>query len=676
MTTIEGPLGEEVPSGRPWRLTARASLASLSDVTQARIAFAAVVILAGVLYTWNLTVSGYANTYYSAAAQAASQSWSALFFGSLDAANFITIDKPPMATWLMGLSVRVFGLSSWSILLPEAIAGVATVAVLFATVRRSFGTAAATIAGVVMALTPAAVLIFRYNNPDALLMLLLVSAAWALSRGLDAGRVRWAVVAGVLVGLAFLTKYLQAYLVLPAFAAVWVVAAPISLRRRLAGLVAAGLAVIVSSGWWVAIVELIPAADRPFIGGSTTNSALELLLGYDGLGRLFGMSGPGGGRGPGGGGGGFGGEAGVLRLFNDQFGGQIGWFIPLAILSLAAGLWIHRRAARTDRRRAAYLLWGLWLGVHVLVFSFMSGIIHSYYAVALAPAIAALVGAGIVDLWRLRSRRIAAGVVLALGLGMSGWLSWQLLERTPGFAPSLGLVAMAVAVAAAVVVALPAQAVRAKLPAVALGLGLVALLAAPMAYAADTVGTAYTGGDPAAGPAVAGTGLGGGNGPVPGGGNGAAPGGGNGFVGRNGLGPGLAPGIGGSTGNARPGDGGAGPGDNVNQALVDYLLANQGSATWLVAADSANQASAIQLASGKPVMAMGGFSGSDPAPTLEQLQAYIRSGQLRYVVGGSGGPGGGGRGGAVTSARAAWLAEACSVVEIGGTTLYDCAGAA
>lgn len=666
MTTIEGPLGEELPARRTLPLIARSSLGSLSDVARARFAFAGVVIVAGLLYMWNLTVSGYANTYYSAAAQAASQSWSAFFFGSLDAANFITIDKPPLATWLMGLSVRVFGLSSWSILLPEAIAGVATVAVLFATVRRTFGTAAATIAGLVMALTPAAVLIFRYNNPDALLTLLLVSAAWALSRGLDAGRVRWAVAAGVLVGLAFLTKYLQAYLVLPAFAAVWLVAAPVSFQRRLAGLFASALAVVVSSGWWVAIVELIPATDRPFIGGSTTNSALELLLGYDGLGRLFGMAGPGGGRGPGGGGGGFGGEAGVLRLFNDQFGGQIGWFIPLAIVSLGAGLLIHRRAARTDRRRAAYLLWGLWFGVHAVVFSFMSGIIHSYYAVALAPAIAALVGAGVVDLWRLRSRRIAAGIVLALGLGVSGWLSWQLLQRTPEFAPGLGLAAMAVATTSAVVVALPPRAVRARLPAVALSLGLAALLAAPIAYAADTVSTAYSGGDPAAGPAVAGSGFGGASGP--------APVGGNVFIGRNGFPPGLAPGVGGTTGNPRPG-GGAGPGETVNDALVGYLVANQGSATWLVAADSANQAAAIQLASGRPVMAMGGFSGADPAPTLDQLQAYVRSGELRFVIGG-GGPGGGiGRLGSEASQRAAWLAQACSEVNVGGTTVYDCAGA-
>lgn len=225
---------------------------------------------------------------------------------------------------------------------------------------------------------------------------------------------------------------------------------------------------------------------------------------------------------------------------------------------------------------------------------------------------------------------------------------------------------MAVATASAVVVALPPRAVRARLPAVALSLGLAALLAAPIAYAADTVSTAYSGGDPAAGPAVAGSGFGGASGP--------APVGGNVFIGRNGFPPGLAPGVGGTTGNPRPG-GGAGPGETVNDALVGYLVANQGSATWLVAADSANQAAAIQLASGRPVMAMGGFSGADPAPTLDQLQAYVRSGELRFVIGG-GGPGGGiGRLGSEASQRAAWLAQACSEVNVGGTTVYDCAGA-
>jgi 4-amino-4-deoxy-L-arabinose transferase-like glycosyltransferase len=670
------------------------------------VAFGGVVGLAAFLYVWNLTVSGFANTYYSAAAQAASQSWSAFFFGSLDAANFITIDKPPFSTWIMGLSVRLFGLSPAAILLPEALAGVATVAVLFATVRRSFGAASATIAGLVMALTPGAVLMFRYNNPDAVLTLLLVIAAALLARGLEAGRIRWAVAAAVVVGLAFLTKYLQAYLVLPAFALVWLVAAPGSLRWRIAGLAASALSVVLASGWWVAIVELIPTGSRPFIGGSETDSAIDLLLGYDGLGRLFGAGGPGGGGG-GGGFGGFGGDPGLLRLFNDQFAGQVAWFLPLAAVGLAAGLWIHRRAGRTDRRLASYLLWGGWLVVHVLVFSLMSGIIHSYYTVALAPAIAALVGPGVVDLWQARSRSVAAGVILGAGLAVSGWLAWQILGRTPDFAPGLGPAVLAAAVLAGVVVALPfgrlgsigrgSRRVIVGLPVAALVVALAVLLAGPAAYAADTMAIAYAGGDPSAGPAVRGSGLGGfdaggrpslGNaGGVGDGGLGGAQPGSDDGPGPPGSLPGSPPtggdGPANGSGFGGSGDFGAGTGgptDRVSTALTDYLVANRGDATWLVAVNGANQAGAIQLQTGVPVMAMGGFSGSDPAPTLDELKAYVASGELRFVMGG-GGFGGGGFGGAGFGRDAsvsAWLADACSVVDLGsdaGTTLHDCAGA-
>ena len=223
------------------------------------------------------------------------------------------------------------------------------------------------------ALTPAAVLIFRYNNPDALLTLLLVASAYAFIRSLERGSLRWVTTAAILVGFGFLTKYLQAWFVLPAFALTWVVAAPGTLGRRIVGLAVAFVAVIAASGWWVAVMELIPAANRAYIGGSTNNSVLELLFGYDGLGRIFGQGGGGFG---GGGGGGFSGTPGLLRLFNAQLGGQVGWLLPLALVSIGIGLVARRRFARTDLKRAAYVMWGLWLAVHVIVFSFMSGIIR------------------------------------------------------------------------------------------------------------------------------------------------------------------------------------------------------------------------------------------------------------------------------------------------------------
>src|SRR5664279_4893475 len=407
-----------IPTWRPRPLVGLRAIARgrTDEPAWVRVAFVGLIALAALLYLWNLSVSGYANTYYSSAALAAGQSWSAFFFGSFDAANFITVDKPPAAIWLMGLSVRVFGLSSWSVLLPEALAGVATVGILFAAVRRSFGPVAAVIAGLVMALTPAAVLIFRFNNPDALLTLLLVASAWALLRAIEHGGLRWVTLAAACVGFAFLTKYLQAYLVLPGFALVYLVAANASFRRRIAGLGVAVVAVLLASGWWVAIVALIPAASRPFIGGSTTGSVLDLIFGYDGLGRIFGAAAGGTGNSTP-----FGGTAGLLRLFNDAWFGEIAWFIPPALASLGLGLWLRRRAGRTDRALAGYLLWGTWLVTTGLVFSYMSGTVHSYYAVALAPAIAALVGAGVAELWRLRARHWLGDAALGAGFVGTAW---------------------------------------------------------------------------------------------------------------------------------------------------------------------------------------------------------------------------------------------------------------
>jgi 4-amino-4-deoxy-L-arabinose transferase-like glycosyltransferase len=640
----------------------------LADAAWVRPAQLGVTGLAALLYLVNLTVSGFANTYYSAAALAASQSWSAWFFGSIDSANFITVDKPPLATMLMGLSVRLFGLDSWSILLPEALAGVATVAVLFVIVRRSFGPAAAVIAGLVMALTPAAVLIFRYNNPDALLTLLLVLTAGAFLRAVESGRTRWVVLAAVLVGLAFNTKYLQAYLVLPAFALTYLIAAPVGLRRRLAGLLFAAVAVLVSSGWWVLAVELIPASARPYIGGSDTNSALELLFGYDGLARIFGFlgGGPGGAAvgaaGGGGGGGGFSGAAGLLRLFNAQLGGQIAWLLPFSLVGLGTGLWARRRAPRIDRARAAYLMWGLWLLVNAIVFSFMSGIIHSYYVVAMAPAVAALVGAGAVELWGLRSRTRLGGLALGATILGSAALAWWLLDRTPDFAPGLGVVILIVGALVAVVVAVPAAPHRHRTQLAAAGLGLAVLLAGPAAYALDTMATAYGGGDPSAGPATAD----GSRGSFAGG----PPTGGQGDGQVRGTPPGGTAPVGGGTPGAGVGDGGGS--DGSDPALVAYLLANRGDATWIVATWSANGAGSIELASGQPVMAMGGFSGSDPAPTLDQLKTYVASGQLRYVLLGSGG----GMGGGSSSTISAWVTSVGTVVDYGGSagTLYDLSG--
>lgn len=622
-----------------------------------RLALPGLAALSAGLYLVNLTISGWANTYYALAAQAASQSWTALFFGSLDASNFVTLDKPPLAILPMAISVKLLGLDSFALLLPEALFGVGTVVVLYLAVRRSFGPEAGFLAGLIAAVTPVAVLIFRYDNPDALLTFLLVSAAWALGRGLESGRARWAILAATFVGLGFLTKYLQAYLVLPGFALAWFVAAPGSPRKRVATLVASLAAVLVSSGWWVAIVELIPAASRPYIGGSTNNSVLDLIFGYDGLGRIFGQGAGGGGIGAGPSGtAAFSGEPGLLRLFNDQLGGQVAWLLPAALLGLAAGvaglgsLVMRRRISRQDRRLAGYLLWGGWLLTHVLVFSFMSGIIHSYYAVALVPAIAALVGAGARELWVRRDRSVVARLTLAAGIAATGLLASLLLDRTPAFVPGLGIGILAIAGGTALVLALPPVELDRRLIRAAAAVALAAVLAGPVAYSAATIAQAHSGGDAAAGPV---------------------------------------------------GDGNAGQEPvATNTALVRYLLANQGSARWIVAVQGSQNAADIQLAAGQPVMSMGGFNGSDATPTLAQLQSDVATGELRFVYLGGGGPGGlggagfgrfgggpggfsrgpgfGGPGGSTNDAIASWVASSCTAVRISGSTargLYDCAGA-
>ena len=422
----------------------------------------------------------------------------------------------------------------------------------------------------------------------------------------------------------------------------------------------------------MAIVELLPAGSKPFIGGSTTGSVLDLIFGYDGLGRIFGASGPGGG---GAGGGGFSGEVGPLRLFNDQFFGEIAWLIPLALVCLAAGLWMRRWARRTDAGLAGYLLWGGWFVVTAIVFSYMSGIIHSYYAVALAPAIAALVGAGLVDLWSARARIWLGGIAVGLLCLGSAWFGSTLLDRTPSFDPGLGTVAIllaAVALLALVVASLPSLAENAAVRRLAVGaaaLGVCATLIAPAAYALATTGTAYGGGDPHPGPGTTG-GLGG----RPGGGPASASPTAASAVAAAGAATGLPGGL--------VGDGGGLGGSTSDTALLDYLVSNRGTATWIVAIDSAQEAGSIELATGLPVMAMGGFTGSDPTPTLAQLKSDIASGKLRFVIADSGGGfgrrrlGGGGRGGGDTGVGA-WVTSTCKTVSYGGSAaLYDCAGAA
>jgi 4-amino-4-deoxy-L-arabinose transferase-like glycosyltransferase len=648
-------------------------LGRTDEASWVRPSLLALLLLTGVLYIWGLGASGWGNAFYSAAAQAGSASWKAFFFGSSDAANSITVDKTPGALWVMALSARIFGVNAWSLLVPQALMGVASVGLLFATVKRWYGPAAGLIAGAVMALTPVAVLMFRFNNPDALLVLLMVAGAYATVRAIETGSTKWLVWAGVFVGFGFLTKMLQALLVVPAYALAYLFAGPPRLGKRIWQLLLAGLAIVVSAGWYIAIVELVPASARPYIGGSQNNSLLELTLGYNGLGRL---SGDETGSVGGGGGGGWG-ATGLTRMFDAEQGGQVSWLLPAALIVLIAGLVLTARAGRTDRLRAGLILWGGWLVGTGLVFSLMQGIFHAYYTVALAPAIGAVAGMGAAMLWRARRNPFAA-VALAVAVAVTAWWSYHLLALSPGFVPWLRWTVLVVGLLAAVGV-LASLRLPARIAAVSAGIALVAVLAGPAAYAVQTASEPHTGSIPTAGPAVSGGrgGFGGGGPGGPGGGGrGGFPGGGRGGFPGGAAPGGAAPGAGFAGGGMR---GGGGMGGLLNAASVSaemkaLLEADAGSYTWVAAAVGSQSASGYQLATGEPVMAIGGFNGSDPSPTLAQFQQDVAAGKIHYFIGGGtgGGRGGPSTGGSNAGAEiAAWVAATYQAQTVGTTTVYD-----
>ena len=612
---------------------------------------ALLALLAGtaVLYLWGLGSSGWANDYYAAAAQAGTQDLTAWLFGSHDAGNAITVDKPPAALWVMALSGRLFGFNAFTMLLPQALMGVGAVALLYAAVRRVSGPGAGLIAGAAMALTPVAALMFRFNNPDALLVLLMVAAAYFVVRATETGSTRWIALAGSALGFAFLTKMLQAFLVAPGLALAFLAAAPIGMWARVWKLVVGAAAMIVSAGWYMALVELWPADSRPYIGGSTSNSLLQLALGYNGIARIAGGGlpgagpggGPPGGSPPGGGPGGnggpggagnvlFGGEPGIGRMFGQSMGTEVSWLLPAALIGLIAALWLTRKGARTDQLRASLLLWGGWLLVTAAVFSFMDGIIHPYYTVALAPAVAALVGISVRELWRVRDR-LWSRLVLAAMSALTGMWAYFLLDRTQDWLPALRWVVLVGSVVVASMLAVGAHR-RGRAVALLAAAAILFGVAAPAAYAVETVATAHNGPISTSGPSKGDT-----------------------------FGP---PGGGGP-------DGPGGPGGRMaeNSAVVEMV---QGLDTrWAAATIGSMGASSLELKTGASIMAIGGFTGSDNSPTLAQFQDYVGDREVRYFIEGEhfGPPGH--RESGTASEITDWVKRNFTSVDVDGTTVYD-----
>jgi len=580
------------------------------------------------LYLWNLSASGYGNTFYAAAAQAGSQSWSAWFFGSLDAQNFITVDKPPASLWVTGLSVRLFGMNSWSVMAPQALMGVAAVAVLYCAVRRAVpnpnhGAAAGLLAGAVLAVTPAAALMFRFNNPDALLVLLLTVAAYCLMRAAMAASWRWLVLAGVVMGTAFLTKMLQGFLVLPGFGLAYLCVAPTSWGKRLAHLLGAVAALIAAAGWWVLAVQLTPASARPYIGGSKDNTVLDLALGYNGIDRILGRHHEGKPLGDWGSSSlpMMGGRTGLHRLFTGEMANEISWLIPVAFFVVAFGMYLAARRALSRSELCALLMWGAWLTVTGVVFSFMGGMVHPYYTVALAPAIAALVGIGAVWAWQRRSNwdgrcALAAMIMLAAvpssvllhrhAFGHS-WLPWL-------------IVVLAVVSGSAVLWPRP--------PIALLVSGCLTGLAGTTVFSVATAATPHHGTIPTAVRSSQ---------------------------------------VTGAWGND----------EATNTQLAGVLAATH--TQWSAATNGSQSAASLEIASGTSVMAVGGWSG-DPVPTLQQFIDDVHAGKISYYVEAGRGPNSPGVHGEVIRSElhtashireiADWVTAHYPGTFIGGSTVY------
>ncbi|WP_445167580.1 ArnT family glycosyltransferase [Mycolicibacterium sp. Dal123E01] len=621
-----------VPTLPPAGATSR-SRGGLSRTAWRRIALGALLVATAITYLWNITINGMGNGFYAGAAQAGSKNWEALLFGSVDPNNFITVDKPPVSQWVMGLSGQIFGFSSASMLIPEALMAVGAVALLYATVRRISGTGAGLLAGAAFALTPVVALMFRYNNPDAVMVLLMVGGAYCTVRAVERASVKWIMLAGAALGFAFLAKMLEGLMVAPAIGLAYLLVAPTSLRRRLGHLAAAMGACLLSAGWFVALTLLWPASSRPYLAGSTDNNFMNLVLGYNGLARVLGRehaggpgpAGPGADNGwfdapaaagqHGGGFGGFGRQnPGITRLFSGEFGYEMGWLLPAALLGLVFVLVVRARAPRTDLIRGGAVLFGGWLLVDGLVLSYMKGMVHPYYCLSVVPAVVALVAIGGREMWRERDRMIGR-ISLAATILITGVWGWWVLGRDTEWASTLRWVILVAAIVATVALVFALSTQRHRLAAVALALGMLAGGMGSAAYTFATIGQSHEGGGAQVGPRR----------------------------------------------------GGHGPDDGDNVALESLLKATD--TKWSAAVNGSSAAADLELSTDTAVMAIGGFGGSDPVPSLAQFQADVAAHQIGYYIAPDNdhGPGRGSQHADITQ----WVAANFTPSTIGSDTVYD-----
>lgn len=668
-----------------------------------RLALGGILAIAALLNCWQLSRVGYGNTYYAAAVRSMLQSWHNFFFNSFDPGGFVSIDKPPLGFWFQVASAKLFGYNGVSLLLPEALAGVLAVAVLYHLVQRRFGRPAGLIAALVLAVTPVSVAASRNNIIDSILVLFLLLGAWAGQIATETGRLRWLLLAAALVGLGFNVKMLEAYLVVPAFGVLYLLGAPVAWRTRAIHLALTAVVLLAVSLSWALAVDATPASQRPWVDSTSTNSELYLAIGYNGLDRLLGRGRSGGGGGqlglpvvgnthtpaqPGAAGAGSAalntaragtgapragnagglfnnGAAGPFRLFGSVLGGQIGWLVPLAFIGLIVAASRRLRFPLDDQQRGL-VLWGTWLLTTAGFFS-VANFFHPYYMVTMAPAMAALCGIGLVAAWGEYARRSPrlTWQPWALPVALVGTAATQayILRDYPDWSRPITPVLLILAVLAATVLIVARLglrlggqlALRLWTPLVAT-VGVVALLIAPVAWSIDTAAAGDGGLTPTAGP--------------------SAPRDAGGFGGFGGFA--RLPGANNQQTAAliqrfQRGGGfrGGRDGQGVSASLLRYLEQHQSGTKFLFAATNSNSAAPYIIQTGKAVMSMGGFSGSNPILSLTQLQALVKDNTVRYFLAGGGF---GGRGGGDSNMQ--WVQSACTLVPssaYGGTSAQPAA---
>lgn len=682
-----------------------------------KAALALILALAGFLSIYNIWNEGYSNEFYAASVKSMLTSWKNFFFVSLDPGGWVTVDKPPVSLWVQAAFAKVFGFYGWSILLPEALAAVASVLILYHIVRRHFGAAAGLISALALALSPIFIVVSKTNNTDSVLILFMVLAAWAISVAADTGKLRHLILSAVLLGVAYNAKTLEAFLILPALFAVYLFAANRKWRTRVWHLAVAAVVLAVVSLSWSVAVDLTPASERPYVDNSSTNSELELAIGYNGLqritgqdrgsfgggaapsfpesrtesgktqsggassttsaaprsgdmpggtppeggssdnGRTFGAGMNGGFGGMGGGGNSFngGGSAGPLRMFNTTLGGQDSWLLPFGLFALLALILRMRRKADPEQRRrllSDLLLWGVSLVAMVGYFS-ISSFFHPYYISAMAPFLAALVGIGAVEMWRLYREAKAAGFLLPAALAATLAAQLLMLRSYPSFAKILiPLVGAAAGIPTILLIVLkPLKKGAGKLGRACAGTALAGLLIAPAVWLGYSVFTnSFNASIPSAGPSASETSF-----------DGSGGFGGDrfrGMSGENDAGSGRNDGS--FPGASENRGGGLQSRSSGNEKLINFLTQNNTGEKWLVAVPDAAEAEPIILATGKPVIAIGGFSGNDKTMTVAKLEELVASGELKYFL-----VTGGNRGGSSGDEVTAWVEKYGTAVDSG-----------